>query len=136
MGKVVYGEAAAPFNFDNTKYGFTIQWDVERKPDDVLQLAEVYTEESELSTGVSVFDRAQTIGRERCAGQHHAEYLCDNQGEIPKQWRRYLLVFAGTSWGTGVNRQVCYLGWGGKDWSIGWRYDSGWGGGSKIVLIK
>lgn len=56
-------------------------------------------------------------------GQHTAEYLLEHQDEIPEEWRGTYLVFPGTVWrGSGGDRSVSCLYWGGERWCL----DFGW----------
>ncbi|MBI4118876.1 MAG: hypothetical protein HY452_01275 [Parcubacteria group bacterium] len=56
-------------------------------------------------------------------GQRHAEYLLENQHEIPEELRKFVLVFTGTIWRLGGGgRGVPCLVWGGGRW----RLDFGW----------
>src|SRR3989344_4705347 len=69
-----------------------------------------------------------------CAGRGPAEALLENQHLIPKEWRGYYLVFPGTVWqDSSGDRDVPYLGWGGRRWRLdfGW-LGGGWGAGGRV----
>ena len=62
-------------------------------------------------------------------GQRHAEFLLEHQQEIPKEFRKFYLVFPGTFWrDSRGSLHVPYLGWGGVRWvlRLHWLEDA-WG---------
>jgi len=66
-------------------------------------------------------------------GQRHAEYLLENQDEIPEELRKFLLVFPCTIWrDRRGNRRVPYLFWGGGRWQLG--FD--WLGGAFVSVCR
>jgi len=72
-------------------------------------------------------------------GQHHAEYLLEHQELISTEWRgRYYLTFPGTVWrGSGGDRFVPCLHWGGDGWCLDWRWlGLGWSGGARLVSLR
>ena len=56
-------------------------------------------------------------------GQTHAEYMLEHQAEIPKEFRKYVLVFPGTKWrDRDGDRYVPYLYWDGRRWCLFFRW--------------
>lgn len=67
-------------------------------------------------------------GRVRCElyntyGQEDAEWLLENQADIPPKLRQYSLVFIGTIWQSlDGSERFPYLCWDGGRWNLGWRW--------------
>ncbi len=95
--------------------------DVEFTGEETLELAE-FLEKGEPSVrGDVMLERSKKNPR---ASQRHAERLLAQQKDIPKEWRKFYLVFTGTVWrDSGVRlvmaclnwddgREECFLYWG------------------------
>ena len=72
-------------------------------------------------------------------GQKHAEYSLEHQKEIPKEFRKYFLVFPGTIWRhSDGHRNVPYLSWDGDGWYLHWRWlDHGnWNDNDRLLRLR
>jgi hypothetical protein len=106
------------FFYDKTKNGWEL---VENVPleniEPTLELSDFLQEGENYIIGTTMLERAKKLGN--LAGQLHAERLLSQQQDIPKEWRDYYLVFAGTVWrDSDGNLYVPYLGWGGGRWDL------------------
>jgi hypothetical protein len=61
-----------------------------------LELVDFLEEKHLCVSGERMLNRAKQYGN--LTGQLHAELLLSQQQNIPKKWRKYHLVFAGTFW--------------------------------------
>lgn len=68
-------------------------------------------------------------------GQEDAEWLLENQNQIPAELRKFYLVFPGTIWqGAHGPRGVPYLDWRGGRWVLDFFWlDRGWGSHDRLV---
>lgn len=111
----------ATFKHDKTENGWKLLEDV---PFDgkqfILEIVEFLRPGESSVNGKEMKQRAKRLNAH--LGQHHAEYLLDHQGLIPKEWRgKYCLAFPGTVWLLGVGGGRCdipFLGWNGKEWCL------------------
>ena len=128
-------DPAKPFVRDMAREGWTLESDLEYRAGAVTLGVMEFLRSGESSVkGVVMAERSKKLGAD--FGQNHAEALLENQHLIPKEWRGYYLVFPGTVWqDSSGDRDVPYLGWGGRRW----RLDFGWLGGvwrSDVRLLR
>ncbi len=60
------------------------------------------------------------------AGQVHAEALIRQGGELPLEWRRYVILFPGTEWGKDGSDPITltpYMFYGGQSYNLGMAHD-------------
>lgn len=60
-----------------------------------LELDEFLKDDESYVVGTTMVERAKAQGRQ--AGQSHAERMLEQQDAIPVAWRKFVLVFAGTT---------------------------------------
>lgn len=117
------------FKRDMRKEGWELLEDVDFTPINPAKLELVsFIKNNESSIGGEEMVRR---GRELRAnlGQRHAEFLLERQAEIPKEFRKYYIVFTGTIWRSPDGRRsVACLYWRGERWilffpwlGLGWR---------------
>lgn len=136
------GKLAKPkpkFLNDRTKDGWELVEDVGLTPaitsPTQLELVSFLKEGESYVNGEVMAKRA--IELKAAMGQNHAEWLLAHQSEIPKEFRKYYLVFTGTIWrGSDGRRYVPYLYWYDNGWYLGFNCLGiiGWSGGSRRLL--
>ncbi len=119
LAATIMVDPAQPFTRDmKQEFGWGLISDIMYKEAEVkLELCE-FLEPGETSVrGKIMAERAVKLGAN--LGQKHAETLLKNQHLIPKEWRRFYLIFPGTVWqDSNGNRHVPYLNWSGKRWHL------------------
>lgn len=85
----------APLDDDKTKDGWEYLSDVKEPTGELaLELVEFLKEGETFIKGEELVKRAKE--KHILLGQRHAEALLKNQGAIPREWRKYYLVFPGS----------------------------------------
>lgn len=114
------------FKADMTKKGWRLLEDVSFSGENFFPevVGFVRSNESFLSLN-EVRKRAKKI--KACLGQHHAEWLLENQHLISWEWRNYHLIFPGTVWQVDEkNYRIPYLRWDGWQWILDFCYGENW----------
>ncbi len=139
LAQVICGSKAvikSNFQFDKTKDGWTLLEDVEPRISSVSNLKLL----SFLKRGESYVDgevmKKRAEEEKANFGQKDAEWLLAHQSEIPKEFRKYYLVFPGTVWQDPDGRRcVAYLSWYGGRWCLFFSW-LGYGWGSIYRLLS
>ena len=85
------------FVYDRTRDGWELLEDVDFAPIDPGKLELVpFLNQGETIIGTEMARRAKELRAN--LGQRHAEFLLEHQAKIPKEFRKYYLVFTGTKW--------------------------------------
>lgn len=98
-----------------------------------LELCEFLGSGENSVRGTTMAERALKLGAN--LGQKHAEAFLENQHLIPKEWRRFYLIFPGTVWlGSRGSRRVPCLHWLGGPWCLSFLWlGGGWGSGGRLL---
>ena len=119
----VEGKFEAPiFSRDMSKEGWTLLEDTrEPWPISIANMELVsFLKEGESCVGGEELMRRSREELRTNLGQRHAEFLSENQNEIPEEFRKYILVFTGTIWRDRHGyRRVAFLYWLGGPWVLG-----------------
>ena len=109
-------QLTATFDHDKRQDDWKLKADTTAKEGEFRpELAEILREGESHVPGETMLERAEDFG----LGQHHAEAMLRHQPAIPKEWRKYTLVFTGTVWrDPGGHRDVPFLCWSGKEWRL------------------
>lgn len=109
-----------PFANDKTKDGWELLKDVDFVPIGPSELELVPF----LKAGENSIDGEEMVRRAReeiraNLGQRYAEYLLEHQQDIPKEFRKYYIVFTGTVWRSPAGGlRVAYLYWSDEQWVL------------------
>lgn len=130
--------AAAPFDYDKTKDGWTLLEDLPRRDLTVsrLELVSFLKKGEDRINGEVMKKRAEETDSN--FSQHDAEFLLKNQKDIPKKFRDFYLVFPGTVWqNPRGDRHVACLYWDGARWYLNFDWlDSGWRSSSRLLCFS
>jgi len=127
------------FSRDMRKEGWELVEDVSSPAGIVIANLEIVSflrEGEESVSGEVMRKRAVEMGAN--LGQRHAEFLLEHQEEIPKEFRKFYLVFSGTLWrdasgGLGVP----YLHWLGVRWVLGFSWlEFVWDSGDRLLRLR
>ncbi len=127
------------FQFDMTKEGWTgPPEDVDSRINSVsnLELLSFLKPGESYVNGEVMKKRAEEQNAN--FGQLDAEWLLDHQSEIPKEFRKYYLVFPGTVWQDSSGRRyVAYLSWCDDGWYLVFDWlDCDWDSGSRLLSFR
>lgn len=111
------------FIYDKTKDGWELLEDVDfTLIGPLLELVPFLKAGEDSIGGEEMVRRARGELRANL-GQRYAEYLLEHQQEIPKEFRKYYIVFTGTIWCHPPGRpRVAYLHWNGEQWVLDFRW--------------
>lgn len=135
------------FAYDKTKDGWTLIEDCGFVPaitsPSQLELVPFLHEGESYVNGEVMLQRARAELNANL-GQKHAEYLLEHQSEIPKEFRKYYLVFTGTIWhyswhySDGDDRGFPCLGWRSDKWCLRFSWCKGvsWDGHDRLVHLR
>lgn len=109
-----------PFKYDKRKDGWKLLEDVDFSPIDPTKMELVpILKANESSIGGEEMVRRAREELHVNLGQRHAEFLIEHQAEIPKEFRKYYIIFTGTIWRLpDGHRFVAYLRWYGWQWVL------------------
>lgn len=108
------------FKYDKTTDGWKLLKDVPMTKSfsiKKLELISFLKEDESKINGEEMVKRSKEMN---CVfGQSEAEYLLENQKDIPLEWQKYYLIFPGTIWqDPNGYRRVPYLYWYGDRWYL------------------
>lgn len=121
----IFPPESPSFLFDKRREDCLLLENIPFEQETALGLMKIVNETDELF--LSLDEILERYAHVRKAGQLHAERLFQCQEKIPKEWRKYILVFAGTIWKGGEEnpfRYVCCLFWIEKEQK--WKLDFFW----------
>lgn len=126
---VILRQVAPEPLFNNPGEDWGIMKDVPLGEGEIILQLVAFLKEGESSVpGETMLERAEEMEnfvgqhhvRRPLAGQSHAERLLDQTRSIPKEWREFVLIFAGTVWCSpwGDRLEVPSLYWDGAKWIL------------------
>ena len=126
------------FVYDRTRDGWELLEDVGFTSIDPgkLELVQFLEQGETIIVGTEMARRAKELRAN--LGQRHAEFLLEHQAKIPKEFRKYYLVFTGTKWrGPDGRLGVAYLYWRGGQWVLyfGW-LESDWSSVGRLPRLR
>ena len=126
------------FAYDKRKDGWELIEDVAFAPFDVSKMKLVPFLKSGESSANSEEMVSRALELKANFGQRDAEYLLEHQQEIPKEFRKYYIVFTGTKWrNPDGNRNVAYLNWNGKQWYLNFNWlENDWNSNDRLPRLR
>ena len=134
--KVTVSSEVQKFQYDKTKDSWPLYREGAAVPSGqpaIEAISILIDNEKEPVNGAVMLNGAATS---KCAGQHLAEYLLNNQEKIPEELRSKILVFADTIWFDGSDLRVPCLCWNGDEWCLDSFYlDNDWDSSFMFVRL-
>lgn len=130
-------KTTSTFRYDKRKDGWKLVENVELGDGELtLQFDEFLKEGEDYVKGTIMMDRAKGMGN--LAGQLHAERMLEQQENIPKELRKFYLVFTGTVWrDPDGDLFVPYLYWYGDEWILNFYWlDNGFYSYGRLARLR
>ena len=127
----------AIFEYDKRKDGWTLLEEGQLdKKQETLEIISFLENGESYVTGTLMRKRAIKMGG--LVGQHHAEQILKQVSDIPDEWKKWYLVFPGTTW-RNPDGDVCvpYLFFYGDEWVLDFRRvgNDGWNVYDRVVRV-